>query len=61
MQNDIRLFSNSTGKLIDIKVYWPALAGSNSKRYFKIDQHLALHFEYYGACLSTAPLPFCAV
>ena len=22
------------------------------KSYFKIDQHLVQHFEYYGACLS---------
>ena len=25
---------------------------------FKIDQHLARQFEFYGACLSSPPLPF---
>ena len=30
------------------------------KRYFKIDQHLALHFVYYGCCLSNPP-PYYAV
>ena len=30
---------------------------SFSKRYPKIDQHLARHFEYYGGCLSSPP-PF---
>ena len=28
------------------------------KRYFKIDQHLARHFDYYIECLSRPPPPF---
>ena len=39
----------------------PALAVGNSQRYFKIDQHLALYFEYYGACLSTHPSFLCSL
>ena len=30
------------------------------KRYSNIDQHLARHFEYYGACLSSPPLFLCS-
>ena len=34
----------------------------SNKRYSKIDQYLAWHFEYYGACISIEfPLPFYAV
>ena len=31
------------------------------KRYLKIDQHLARHFEYYGACLSSSLLFLCSL
>ena len=30
------------------------------KRCFKIDQQLARHFVYYGACLSSPPLFLCS-
>ena len=30
------------------------------KRYFKIDQHLARHFEYYGECLLSLPPFLCS-
>ena len=33
----------------------------STKRYFKIDQHLARHFEYYCEFLSSAPLFKCSL
>ena len=30
------------------------------KRYFKMDQHLARHFVYYGGCLSNPPPFLCS-
>ena len=36
------------------------IVGREDKTYFKIDQHLARHFEYYGECLSSPPPILCS-
>ena len=38
-------------------IYFPIYQFVEKKRYYRIDQHLARHLKYYGACLSSPP-PF---